>query len=324
VRKGGSSFGNDSMSSPSAALPVIRMRLTRVADALAIAVAVALPWSSSAVSALLTFRDVRQEAATAAGGLPVVLVAVAALGMIWADVGWGERLGGLDSFVKLLMIPILLAYFRRSERGFWVMGGYFVSCTALLALSSTLILWPQAGSVFMNYFGVPVKTTATQSGQFVTCMFALLFLAVDMFRNGRRSLAAGMVALALVFLANILTLTDLAVVPILTLVIIPVLLVLLGFKKLDTRRCSACSPSARCCAPPRGVFRHRYDPIRWRCGTTSSPSPGTTRTWRDPGRNSGRSRWASSATPRFSGTAPVQCPSCSFAPPLGKPATRPG
>jgi O-antigen ligase len=223
------------------------MRLERFADALAIAVAVALPWSSSAVSILilllllalvplLSFRDVRQEVATPAGGLPVALVALAALGMTWADVGWGERLGGLDSFIKLLMIPILLAYFRRSERGLWVMGGYFASCTALLAVSSTLILWPQAGSVFMNYFGVPVKTTATQSGQFVTCMFALAFLAIDMFRDGRRILAAGMVALALVFLANILTLTDLAVVPILTLVIIPVLLVLLGFKKLGSRR----------------------------------------------------------------------------------------
>src|SRR5262249_3507296 len=83
---------------------------------------------------------------------------------------------------------------------------------------------------------VPVKTTATQSGQFVTCTFALLFIAVDVFRDGRRGLAAGMVALALIFLANILTLTDLAVVPALTLVIIPVLLVLLGFKKLGRRR----------------------------------------------------------------------------------------
>jgi O-antigen ligase len=235
------------MSSSATELPVVRTRLARFADALAIAVAVALPWSSSAVSILillllltlvplLSFRDVRREAATAAGGLPVALVALGALGMSWADVGWGERLGGLDSFIKLLMIPILLAYFRRSERGLWVMTGYLVSCTVLLTVSSALILWPQAGSVFMNYFGVPVKTTATQSGQFVTCMFALLFIAVDVFRDGRRSLAAGLVALALVFLANILTLTDLAVVPVLTLVIIPVLLVLLGFKKLDSRR----------------------------------------------------------------------------------------
>jgi len=106
--------------------------MRRFADALATAVAVALPWSSSAVSILilllllalvplLSFRDVRREAATPAGGLPVALVALAALGMTWAEVSWGERLGGLDSFIKLLMIPILLAYFR-SERGLWVMG----------------------------------------------------------------------------------------------------------------------------------------------------------------------------------------------------------
>src|SRR5262245_1371360 len=162
--KGSSSHGNaPPMSSSAAALPVVRRRLARLADSLASAVAVALPWSSSAVSILilllllplvplLSCRDVRQEVATPAGGLPVALVALAALGMTWADVGWGERLGGLDSFVKLLMIPILLAYFRRSERGLWVMAGYFASCTALLAVSSTLILWPHAGAAFMNYF----------------------------------------------------------------------------------------------------------------------------------------------------------------------------
>jgi O-antigen ligase len=234
------------MSLPSIARPAARPRLTRVADGLAVAAAVALPWSSSAVLifvlllllALLflqTFGDVRREAATAAGGLPVLLVALAALGMTWADVSWSERLGGLDSYIKLLLIPILLAYFRRSDCGLRVLAGYLISCTALLALSSSLILSPQAGFLFTNYFGVPVKTTATQSGQFVTCMFALLFLATEAFRRGHRIRSLGMVALALVFLANILTLTEIAVVPIAGLIIIPVLLVLLGFKQLPAR-----------------------------------------------------------------------------------------
>jgi hypothetical protein len=234
------------MRSPSFARAVLRPRLTRFADSLAVAAAVALPWSSSAVLILVlllllvllflqTFGDVRREAATAAGGLPVLLVAFGALGMTWADVSWSERLGGLDSFIKLLLIPIFLAYFRRSDCGLRVMAGYLVSCTALLALSATLILWPQAGFVFTNYFGVPVKTTATQSGQFVTCIFALLFLATEAFRGGHRVRSLGMVALALVFLANILTLTEVAVVPIAGLIIIPVLLVLLGFKQLHAR-----------------------------------------------------------------------------------------
>ena len=47
---GAQQHGNDPMSSSAAALPVVRTRLARFADALAIAVEVALPWSSSAVS----------------------------------------------------------------------------------------------------------------------------------------------------------------------------------------------------------------------------------------------------------------------------------
>ncbi len=83
----------------------------QLADGLVIAIAVALPWSSSVVSILVVLwllallptlraRDVRREVATAAGALPVVLVVLGALGMLWADVPWPERLGGLDSFLE--------------------------------------------------------------------------------------------------------------------------------------------------------------------------------------------------------------------------------
>src|SRR4051812_36124564 len=223
------------MSAPATALPVARVRFGRIADGLAVAVAVSLPWSSSAASILIllillalvpaqTPRDVLQEVATPAGGVPVALFVLAALGMTWAGVSWAERFGGLDPFAKLLMIPILLTRFRRSDRGLWVMVGYLVSCTMVLALASALALWPQATLVLANDFGVPVKTPATQTGQFVTCAFVLLFLAVDGFRHQRRAAAAGMLALALVFLANIavLALADVNVVPLASLVIIPV------------------------------------------------------------------------------------------------------
>ena len=102
------------MSAPSIAVPVARVRVGRIADCLAIAVAVSLPWSSSAASILIllmllalvpaqTPRDVLQEVATPAGGVPVALFVLAALGMTWADVSWAERFGGLDSFAKLLI-----------------------------------------------------------------------------------------------------------------------------------------------------------------------------------------------------------------------------
>ncbi len=52
---------------------------------------------------------------TPAGGLPVLLWLMAALGMLWADIPWRERFDGLGGFHKLLTIPFLFAQFRRSE-----------------------------------------------------------------------------------------------------------------------------------------------------------------------------------------------------------------
>src|SRR5664279_4125398 len=124
-----------------------RDRLTSVAGCLAIAVAVSLPWSTSATSILivlwllalvptLRWADVCAQLMTVAGGLPVLLVLFAAVGMLWADVPWIERLGGVESFVKLLVIPLLLVQFRRSDRGLLVFGGYISACLLLFLVSS--------------------------------------------------------------------------------------------------------------------------------------------------------------------------------------------
>ena len=37
--------------------------------------------------------------------------------MVWADVTWHERFGGLGGFVRLLTIPLLMMQFRRSDGG---------------------------------------------------------------------------------------------------------------------------------------------------------------------------------------------------------------
>ncbi|HYK15114.1 MAG TPA: hypothetical protein VEW70_14115, partial [Burkholderiales bacterium] len=76
-----------------------RARLERLADWLAVAVVVALPWSTSAALILmgcwlvalaptLSIDMLRRELTTAAGGLPVLLVLVAAIGMLWANVSF--------------------------------------------------------------------------------------------------------------------------------------------------------------------------------------------------------------------------------------------
>ncbi len=61
---------------------------------------------------------------------------------LWANVPWSERFWGLEGFHKLLVIPLLLAQFRRSERGIYVVYGFFFSCTAMLFASWGLMaLW---------------------------------------------------------------------------------------------------------------------------------------------------------------------------------------
>jgi len=117
-------------------------RQTRIADGSAAALAISLPWSTSATSLLallwliaviplLDLTTLRREISTPAGGFPVLLWVLGVIGMLWAvDVPFKERLGGLSSFHKLLFIPLLMIQFRRSTRGAWVLIGYLASCSA--------------------------------------------------------------------------------------------------------------------------------------------------------------------------------------------------
>src|SRR5262249_60779675 len=84
----------------------------------------------------------RREVLSAAGGLPVLLWLLAAIGMLWADVSWSERVAGLSGFHKLLCIPLLIAQFRRSLQARWAIIGFLASSIALLVLSWTLVLTP--------------------------------------------------------------------------------------------------------------------------------------------------------------------------------------
>jgi len=169
----------------------IPKKLTTVADILAVAIAVSLPWSTSATAILmglwfftlvpvLRWDELRREILTPAGGLPVLLVLLGIAGMLWADVTLLERWKGLDSFLKLLAIPLLLVQFRRSEHGSWVFAGYLWSCVTLLVVTAIVIAVPPLAATFLHFVdNVIVKNAATQSGEFVTCIFGLLYLMTE-------------------------------------------------------------------------------------------------------------------------------------------------
>jgi O-antigen ligase len=218
-----------------------RQRLSRIADGLVVAIAVSLPWSTSATGILVVLwllallptcepGEIRRELATPAGALPVLLVALGVVGMLWADVGLVERFKGLDSFFKLLAIPLLLVQFRRSDRGLWVFGGYLAACAVVLVLSAIIYAWPALWWPRADY-GVPAKNAATQSGEFVTCIFGLLYLAIEFFERRRWRWLLASLALAFGMLANIFYVATGRT----ALAIIPVLLAILAAKKLRGR-----------------------------------------------------------------------------------------
>src|SRR4029079_8855681 len=192
----------------------IRKKLATVADIGGVAVAVSLPWSTSATAILiglwfftlvpvLRWDELRREILTPAGGLPVLLVLLGVAGMLWADVTLLERWKGLDSFLKLLAIPLLLVQFHRSERGNWVFAGYLLSCVALLVVTAIVIAVPPLAAKFLHPDNVIVKNAATQSGEFVICIFGLLYLMVGAIEQKRWPLTLVCTALVLVMLGNI-------------------------------------------------------------------------------------------------------------------------
>jgi hypothetical protein len=214
--------------------------LTRLADWLAVAVAVSLPWSTTAVGitiaawliVLLPTLDaaaVRRELGTTAGGLPVVLWSLGLIGMLWANVNWPDRFAGLGGFNRLLIIPLLLAQFRRSENGLWALCGFFLSSTALLIASYAIVL--VLGHDWRGVYGVPVHDTIFQGTVFLICGFGALgyaTLGYAALAPGMRAWAwpIGVGAIGALFLINFAFVITSRI----ALVLAPILLLLFGWR----------------------------------------------------------------------------------------------
>jgi len=216
-------------------------RLRRIADWFAIGVATAVPWSTSgtaiwialwlaAALPTMSIEQIRRELATAAGALPVLLWGLAVVGMSWAEVSWHERFEGLSHFHRLLIIPLLLAQFRRSERGAWVLYGYLAATLGVLVASWALALVPSLAS-HGSQFGVPTKNYIFQGESFTLCAFALIGHACERGRARQWPAALGLVAVAALFLANIFFVATSRT----ALVVIPVLALFVGWRQFGWR-----------------------------------------------------------------------------------------
>jgi O-antigen ligase len=217
--------------------PMVRAKLVRTSDDLMIAVAVSLPWSTSATSILLVlwllalfptleWSDLRRELMTLAGGLPVLLFLLGVLGMTWADVTLLERWNGLTGFFKLLVILLLMVQFRRSDNGMRVFIGFLIACVALLIASWIVTIWPDVPKGSRDP-GVAVKGYIIQSAEFTVCATGLLYVAVEAAREGRWTMLTALVALALAFLHDIFFIATSRT----TLVVIPVLILIYGVRQ---------------------------------------------------------------------------------------------
>ena len=234
-----------------------RDRLIRLADGLVVALAVCLPWSTSATGILVVLwlvvliptLDVdmlRRELLTPAGGIPVLFWLLGLAGMMWADVSLAERLKGFESFQKLLTIPLLLAQFRRSGNGKRVAIGFLASCTVLLVTSygHALLAERLLPTNPTRTPGVPVRDYILQSEEFQLCFFGIAYVVVEAWRTGRRDLAFALSALALAFVANIAYVTTGRT----ALVVMPILFVIFALRRFGWRHAVALVVAGAACA----------------------------------------------------------------------------
>jgi O-antigen ligase len=188
-------------------------------DLLAVAIAAALPWSTSGaaifallwITALIPTLELRAFLASLrrpGSALPIALFALALVGTLWSDAAWGARLYAVGPTAKLLMLPLLLYHFERTSRGVWVFTAFLASCTLLVAASWIVALDPGLTlKPDTEQPGIFVKNYIDQSQEFALCAVALAYPVMTLVQTGRIKLAALLTVVALSFLVNMMFVT---------------------------------------------------------------------------------------------------------------------
>ena len=187
-------------------------------DLIAVLLAIMLPWSTSAVAILgvvwcvallptldlrALFRFLRQPVAW----LPIALCALAIVGTLWSDAEWSACGYALTPLGKLLVLPLLLYHFQRTTRGLWVFIAFLVSCTLLMAMSWIVTFFPDLALRPEASYGVPVKNYIAQSQEFTLCAVALAYPIITLLRAGQKWTAIVLVAIAVLFVINMVFVT---------------------------------------------------------------------------------------------------------------------
>ena len=183
-------------------------------DIFAVLTAASLPWSTSLTGifnalmllCMVPFLDVRaflQSLKRPICMAPIALVLLALVGTLWSDATWGARFYAVNPTAKLLVLPVLLYHFERSQRGHWIFIAFLVSCALLSVMSWLVAFYPNlALKVDPPERGIFVKNYIDQSQEFALCAVALAYPIVTLLREKRYWFAGLLTALALSFFVN--------------------------------------------------------------------------------------------------------------------------
>lgn len=217
----------------------------KAADFAVVLAALSLPWSTT-LTAIFLVAWILLLAPTIDPGqfvelfrlphcyLPVLLFALAVLGLFWSEASWSVGLYAVGTVVKLLALPLLIATFGRSKRGPSVLIAFLASCVVLEALSWINWLDPKPMLEPTKNAGVPVKNYITQSQEFVLAMFGCTLASIMTWRAGRYLSAIFLSFLAVSFPVNMFFVISSRT----ALVSLPVLLAILAARYLNLLRLS--------------------------------------------------------------------------------------
>lgn len=208
-------------------------------DLLAVLVAVLLPWSTSGVAivtilwtiALLGAFDPRKflhALKRPSFAWPIALFGLAVVGTLWSEAPWATRLHGIGPTLKLLMLPLLLYHFERSQRGVWVFVAFLVSCTLLMVVSWIVMIEPSLSLKGVEAGagrGIFVKNYIAQSQEFGLCAMALVYPVWKLSRAKRWWMVSLLAAAGAGFLLNM----TFVIVSRTALVTVPIMIAVLGF-----------------------------------------------------------------------------------------------
>ena len=187
----------------------------KVADIVAVLLALSLPWSTSLVGIFgvvllitvvptLELKGFLESLRRPISALPIALFVLALGGTLWSDAAWGARFYAVGPAAKLLVLPVLLYHFERSTRGSWVFVAFLVSCTLLMLMSWMVFLRPELSlrTPELAVRGIFVKNYIAQSQEFTLCAVALAYPIIALLRAKRIVLAVLLTAISFSFFVN--------------------------------------------------------------------------------------------------------------------------